>query len=163
MATTTHHRPAAVQRQQWRAAEALFHPVAAAPATGRMRVVPAGAGDRTGGCPACGSPLPIAPVRSRHRTARAIEHDWHCAACDHHWTTTATVSVAASGPRFPVGSLVKLVIPYGSRRPPAAPFEVVAMRPSENGGMQYRIRSPDESFERIAGESELEPVPGRGD
>ncbi len=34
--------------------------------------------------------------------------------------------------------------------------------PSENGGMQYRIRSPDESFERIAGEAELEPVPGRG-
>jgi hypothetical protein len=142
-------RPAARSKAA-RAAEAVFQPLAA-PALDRKR-----------GCPACGSRHPIAPVRSRHRSPLGVEHDWHCAACDHAWTTMASVSpstgVPGRGPRFAVGASVRLEIRYGSRAMPAEAFVVVALRPSDNGDAQYRIKCPTENFERVARESELSPA-----
>lgn len=161
MFTTTQRRPASSQRQALQAAEALFRPVAQA-ATPRLRAVPSSEGDRTDGCPACGTRHPIAPVRSRHRSSLAVEHDWLCAACDHAWTTTASIgspSIAPlQGPRFAVGAAVRLVNRLGGRPAPASPFVVTALRPSDGGGVQYRISSPVESFERVVGESDLAPA-----
>ncbi|MDP3545351.1 MAG: hypothetical protein Q8S29_04155 [Phreatobacter sp.] len=161
MFTSTLRRPAASQRQALYAAEALFRPmpVSAGP---RLRSVPSAEGDRTDGCPACGTRHPIAPVRSRHLSARAIEHDWQCAACDHAWTTTTTLGAPSlapgHSPRFAVGSSVRLIAKQGSRPIPSAPFVVVALRPSDSGGVQYRISCPVESFERVVRENELAPA-----
>jgi len=161
MFTTTQRRPASSQRQALQAAEALFRPMAQAAAP-RLRAVPSSEGDRTDGCPACGTRHPIAPVRSRHRSSLAVEHDWLCAACDHAWTTTTTLGgpslAPARGPRFAVGSSVRLIAGQGSRPIPSAPFVVVALRPSDSGGVQYRISCPVESFERVVRESELAPA-----
>lgn len=157
MSTQTYRRSHSAQRQALQAAEALFLPKAAASAP-RPYTVPSSTGARTGGCPVCRRPWPIAPERSRHRSAHTVEHDWRCAACDHAWTTTAAIGAPAQGPRFVVGATVRLIVPYGSRRRHPASFVVLASRPSERGGLQYRISSPAESFERYAHETELEHV-----
>lgn len=65
---------------------------------------------------------------------------------------------AGQGHRFPVGSLVSLIVKYGSRPAGAGPFTVVALRPTENGEIQYRIKSPSEGFERVVRDSELAAV-----
>jgi hypothetical protein len=143
-------RLASVQHKATHAADALFQPT------------PAKALDRKNGCPACGTRRPIAPVSSRHRSPLGAEHDWRCAACDHAWTTSATVGTQAGtpgrGPRFAVGASVRLLIRYGSRAMPAEAFVVVALRPSDSGDTQYRIKCPTENFERVARESELAPA-----
>jgi hypothetical protein len=40
-----------------------------------------------GCCPACNSPMSIAPALSEYRSYGIIHHHWHCRACDHEWTT----------------------------------------------------------------------------
>ena len=42
-------------------------------------------------CPGCNATGPTAPVRSRYRAARWIEHVWLCSTCGHEWTTSLQV------------------------------------------------------------------------
>jgi hypothetical protein len=155
MLTSTNRRPAAAQRSAIETAEQIFSP--------RTRI----ARDHKQACPACGRRHPIAPVLSRHRPPASAEHDWRCSGCGHAWTTTTTmtppVSAAGQGHRFPVGSQVRLIVKYGSRPAPSGPFTVIALRPSENGDIQYRIKSPSEGFERVVRDGELAAVKPDGD
>jgi len=48
-------------------------------------------GKGASGCPACGTRHPIAPIGSRNLAPDRIQHDWHCDACGHGWTTTLTI------------------------------------------------------------------------
>lgn len=50
-------------------------------------------GEGSSGCPACGTRHPIAPISSRNLAPDRIQHDWHCDACGHGWTTTLTIMV----------------------------------------------------------------------
>lgn len=166
MFTTTSRRPASAQRHALQAAEALFRPRSGVAGT-PIRPLPSADNDRSSGCPVCGARHPIAPVRSRHRSPRAVEHDWLCSACDHAWTTTARIGaptiMPGRGPRFAIGTSVRLTAKYGSRPMPAELFVIVALRPSDSGGAHYRIKSPAESCERVVRESELAPAGGRND
>lgn len=144
-------RSAATQRQALRLAESLFSSNVAMAAC------------RADGCPVCGALYPVAPERSRCRSARMVEHDWRCDRCDHVWTTLASVGAPPIAPgqnhRFAVGALVTLIGRYRFGAAPSPVFEVRALRPHESGDVHYRIKSAAEAFERIASESELAAVP----
>lgn len=43
-------------------------------------------------------------------------------------------------------------------RSAATEFEIVGMMPAEHGECRYRLRSPKEAFERVAGESQIEAI-----
>lgn len=141
MFTSTNRRPGASQRQAIRAAEQLFRPSA------RPSAQP------SNGCPGCGSPAPVAPVRSRLRGEHTVEHDWSCGVCGRAWHSVAIVSAPAparkDADRFEIGSLVRMIGNYGSRTSPMEVFEVVAQRAGDSGGVHYRIRSAAEAFERV--------------
>jgi hypothetical protein len=62
----------------------------------------AGHGEGSAGCPACGLRHPIAPVGSRHLEPDGIQHDWHCDACGHDWTTTLPGTGRSLRPAAPV-------------------------------------------------------------
>lgn len=59
-------------------------------------------GEGSAGCPACGVRHPIAPVGSRHLAPDLIQHDWHCDACGHDWTTTLPGTGASLSPVAPL-------------------------------------------------------------
>jgi transposase-like protein len=42
-------------------------------------------------CPQCNADAPTAPIRSRYREPRRIEHDWRCSACGNEWTASTQV------------------------------------------------------------------------
>ena len=39
-------------------------------------------------CRQCNADPPTAPIGSRYREPRRIEHDWRCSACGNEWTTS---------------------------------------------------------------------------
>jgi hypothetical protein len=42
-------------------------------------------------CGRCNADPPTAPIRSRYRDPRMVEHDWCCNACGNEWTTSTQV------------------------------------------------------------------------
>jgi len=42
-------------------------------------------------CERCNAEPPTAPIRSRYREERWVEHDWLCSACGNEWTTSTHV------------------------------------------------------------------------
>jgi hypothetical protein len=47
--------------------------------------------NRSGLCPDCNRPAPIAPLSSEYRGEGRIHHHWLCRACDHDWITVVHV------------------------------------------------------------------------
>jgi hypothetical protein len=58
--------------------------------------------------------------------------------------------------KFSVGQLVRYA--RGFRSAAGGDYEVCRQLPDSRGELQYRIRSPYETHERVAGESELSSV-----
>jgi hypothetical protein len=58
--------------------------------------------------------------------------------------------------KFSVGQTVDL-IPSTFRSAAKGDYEIVSLRPAENGTPQYRIKSKSESHERVVSESDLVP------
>jgi hypothetical protein len=56
--------------------------------------------------------------------------------------------------KFKVGQTVDL-IPSTFRSAAKGAYEIVSLRPLENGNLQYRIRSKSESHERVVNEGDL--------
>lgn len=56
--------------------------------------------------------------------------------------------------KFKVGQTVDL-IPSTFRSAAKGAYEIVSLRPPENGNLQYRIRSKSESHERVVNEGDL--------
>jgi len=61
--------------------------------------------------------------------------------------------MADSAHRFKVGQTVDMV--PSSRFGAKGTYQIVSLRPSEDGTKQYRIKSKDEAYERIVAESDL--------
>lgn len=57
-------------------------------------------------------------------------------------------------PRFKVGQTVDL-IPSTFRSAAKGSYEIVSLRPAEDGSTWYRIKSKSESHERVVAESDL--------
>jgi hypothetical protein len=55
--------------------------------------------------------------------------------------------------KFKVGQTVGLVPSLRSRAKGA--YQIVSLRPSEDGTKQYRVKSEDEAYERVVEESDL--------
>jgi hypothetical protein len=55
--------------------------------------------------------------------------------------------------RFKVGQTVGLVPSLRSGAKGA--YQIVSLRPSEDGTTQYRVKSKDEAYERVVSESDL--------
>ena len=55
--------------------------------------------------------------------------------------------------KFKVGQTVSLVpsLRFGGK----GAYQIVSLRPSEDGTTQYRVKSKDEAYERIVSESDL--------
>lgn len=72
-------------------------------------------------------------------------------------TGVAKGSASSGGHRYRIGDAVTLAagFGYGARR--ASGFQIVALLPSNGAHYQYRLRNPQESFERVAAENELTP------
>lgn len=64
------------KRSPRRRAEETFFGVPGSKAAGEAR------------CTQCNADAPTAPIRSRYREPRRIEHDWRCSACGNEWTTS---------------------------------------------------------------------------
>jgi len=56
--------------------------------------------------------------------------------------------------KFRVGQTVDL-IPSTFRSAARGTYEIVSLRPAENGNTQYRIKSKSEAHERVVSESDL--------
>ena len=56
--------------------------------------------------------------------------------------------------KFKVGQTVDLV-PSMSRRAASGHYRIVSLRPADSENLQYRIRSENESHERVVAESDL--------
>jgi hypothetical protein len=56
--------------------------------------------------------------------------------------------------RFKVGQTVDL-IPSTFRSAARGHYEIVSLRPAENGNPQYRIKSKSEAHERVVSEADL--------
>jgi hypothetical protein len=61
--------------------------------------------------------------------------------------------------KFKVGQSVDLM-PSTVRSAAKGLYEIVSLRPAEDGSPQYRIKSKSETHERVVGESDL-MLPGR--
>jgi hypothetical protein len=59
--------------------------------------------------------------------------------------------------KFKAGQKVSYETPKGLLQG-SATYKVERLMPIENGELKYRIKSPSESFERMAKESELVPI-----
>ncbi len=59
--------------------------------------------------------------------------------------------------RFKVGQTVGMV--PSSRFGTKGAYQIVSLRPSEDGTKQYRVKSKDEAYERVVAESDL-VIPG---
>jgi hypothetical protein len=55
--------------------------------------------------------------------------------------------------KFKVGQSVDLV--PSSRSGAKGTYQIVSLRPSEDGTKQYRVKSKDEAYERIVAETDL--------
>jgi hypothetical protein len=62
-----------------------------------------------------------------------------------------------SGPKFKPGQIVEFI--QAHRMAPRGEYEVVRSMPSDVGEPRYRIRSLQETHERVAWEHELRAVP----
>jgi hypothetical protein len=60
--------------------------------------------------------------------------------------------------KFKVGQTVDL-IPSTFRSAAKGNYEIVSLRPSEDGHTEYRIKSKSEAHERVVSESDLIPMP----
>jgi hypothetical protein len=60
-------------------------------------------------------------------------------------------------PKFKVGDIVTLK-PSIARNAPGGIYEVIRVLPDHNGEREYRIKGANESHQRVARESELEPA-----
>ena len=56
--------------------------------------------------------------------------------------------------KFKIGQTVDL-IPSIDRSAASGRYEIVSLRPADGGNPQYRIKSENESHERVVSESEL--------
>ncbi len=61
-----------------------------------------------------------------------------------------------SSQKFKVGQTVDL-IPTTFRSAAAGAYEIISVRPAEDGTTRYRIKSKNESHERVVSESDLVP------
>lgn len=60
--------------------------------------------------------------------------------------------------KFKVGQTVDL-IPSTFRSAAKGNYQIVSLRPSEDGNTEYRIKSKSEAHERVVSESDLVPMP----
>lgn len=60
--------------------------------------------------------------------------------------------------RFSVGQRVRLLRRLPQAGEAAGEYEVVRQLPDEKGEFKYRIKSGVETYERVANESDLQPV-----
>ena len=73
--------------------------------------------------------------------------------------SVSDVTVIGSGPqthKFQVGQTVFYTSSPITRPGASGSYEVVRLLPSDGEDYQYRIKNPDEAFERVAKESQLE-------
>jgi hypothetical protein len=56
--------------------------------------------------------------------------------------------------KFKIGQTVDL-IPSTARSAAAGQYEIVSLRPADGGSPQYRIKSKNESHERVVSEGDL--------
>lgn len=70
----------------------------------------------------------------------------------------AALSSPERGLGFTVGEQVRLLVKHGNRPFAPGPFMVMARRTSDQGDVQYRIKSSFEAFERVAKEGDLSRV-----
>lgn len=61
-----------------------------------------------------------------------------------------------SAHKFAVGQIVHYTGPVLGRGSAAGSYRVVRLLPPDGGDYQYRIKSTNEAFERVAKESQLE-------
>ena len=59
--------------------------------------------------------------------------------------------------KFKIGQTVDL-IPSMARSAASGQYEIVSLRPADGGSPQYRIKSKNESHERVVSESDLDSV-----
>lgn len=60
--------------------------------------------------------------------------------------------------KFQIGQNVLFTANTATRPAAAGSYSVVRLLPSDGGDAQYRIKSQTEAFERVARESQLDPV-----
>jgi hypothetical protein len=72
-------------------------------------------------------------------------------------TTLGAAAMTDGAHRFKVGQTVGLV--PSLRSGGKGDYQIVSLRPSEDGTKQYRIKSKDEAYERVVAESDL-VIPG---
>ncbi|GLS21538.1 hypothetical protein GCM10007874_45550 [Labrys miyagiensis] len=58
--------------------------------------------------------------------------------------------------RFKAGDIVILMHPWGVKT--AGPYEVIRLLPTERADVTYKVRSVDETFDRVALEHELRSI-----
>ena len=62
--------------------------------------------------------------------------------------------------RFSIGSMVRLNQGVFTRFAVPGLYEILAQLPERDGKLQYRIKSGNEPYQRVASEDELEPEDG---
>ncbi len=67
------------------------------------------------------------------------------------------ITMADSIHKFEVGQTVGLV-PSTLRAGATGAYQIISLRPSEDGTARYRIKSNDEAYERVVTESDLVPA-----
>src|SRR6185312_11079215 len=69
----------------------------------------------------------------------------------------------ASAHLYGLGQSVRLKGTFGTFPKSAELYHITGMLPPQGDSLQYRIRSDDERYERVATEDSLEPVPALPD
>ena len=70
----------------------------------------------------------------------------------------ATPDIVLKSHKYHVGEMVYYTSPTFGRAASAGSYTVVKLLPSESDDYQYRIKSSNEAFERVAKESQLEKM-----
>ena len=65
------------------------------------------------------------------------------------------MSKSERGHKYKIGEQVSISAGFGYARKASGAYQVVALLPSNGAHFQYRLRSSEEQFERVAAENEL--------
>jgi hypothetical protein len=91
---------------------------------------------------------------ARARAVKAIERMIHTASPP--VQPSAAPAIVLRSHKYDVGEIVYYTSPSFGRAAATGSYKVVKQLPSEGDDYQYRIKSSDEAFERVAKESQLD-------